>query len=131
MAQIKTFEAACKVLGHDPERVLPKVGHYPKTHQKALLATAKLIIINQALNFQDNGKKDWKPDWTNYNEGKYYPWFDLEKGGNNPTGFRLYGVRCEYSDSYVGARLLYRTRALAEYAAKQFESLYRDLMVVE
>lgn len=130
MAQIKTFESACKLLGHDPVKVLPKITGFPKVHQKALIATAKLIIINQALNFQDNGKKDWKPDWTNYNEGKYYPWFDLEKDGNNPSGFRLDGCYCGLTIATVGARLVYRTRALAEYAAKQFAPLYKDLMVL-
>lgn len=123
MAQIKTFEGACKVLGHDPVKVLPKVTSFPKAHQKALIATAKLIIINEALNFVDNGKKKWAPDWNNTSEGKYYPWFWMDK-----PGFRLYGCDCDYSVTCVGARLVYRTRALAEYAAKQFKTLYRDMM---
>jgi hypothetical protein len=123
MAQIKTFEGACKVLGHDPVKVLPKATGFPKQHQKALIATAKLIIINEALNFVDNGKKKWVPNWNNTSEGKYYPWFWMDK-----PGFRL--GACGYADSHtsVGARLVYRTRALAEYAAKQFKTLYRDMM---
>lgn len=125
MRQIKTFEGACKVLGHDPKKVLPKVGCFPKAHQKALLATAKLIIINEALNFLDNGKKQWVPDWDNITEGKYYPWFWLDA-----PGFRLYGCYYGHSVTAVGARLVYRTRALAEYAAKQFAPLYKDLMVL-
>jgi hypothetical protein len=123
MKQIKTFEGACKVLGHDPVKVLPKVTGFPKAHQKALIATAKLIIINEALNFVDNGKKKWMPDWNNTSEGKYYPWFYLNK-----PGFRLDGCLYGLSHSAVGARLVYRTRALAEYAAKQFKTLYRDMM---
>jgi hypothetical protein len=87
MKQIKTFEGACKVKGVDPIKVLPKVTGYPKGHHKALIALAKLIIINDALNFVDNGNKAWKPDWNNYSEGKYYPWFYLDK-----PGFRLDGV---------------------------------------
>jgi hypothetical protein len=123
MKQIKTFEGACKVLGHDPVKVLPKVTGFPKAHQKALIATAKLIIINEALNFVDNGKKKWMPDWNNTSEGKYYPWFYLNK-----PGFRLAGCTYGITGTAVGARLVYRTRALAEYAAKQFKTLYRDMM---
>jgi hypothetical protein len=123
MAQIKTFEGACKVLGHDPVKVLPKVTGFPKPHQKALIATAKLIIINEALNFVDNGKKKWIPDWNNTSEGKYYPWFYLNK-----PGFRLNDCHYGIAHSVVGARLVYRTRALAEYAAKQFKTLYREMM---
>jgi hypothetical protein len=122
---IKTFEGACKVLGHDPVKVLPKVTGFPKAHQKALIASAKLIIINEALNFVDNGKKKWVPDWNNTSEGKYYPWFWMDK-----PGFRLYVCSYDISLTFVGARLVYRTRALAEYAAKQFGSLYKDLMVL-
>jgi hypothetical protein len=123
MAQIKTFEGACKILGHDPVKVLPKVTSFPKAHQKALIATAKLIIINEALNFVDNGKKKWAPNWNNTGEGKYYPWFWMDK-----PGFRLCDCFYDASLTSVGARLVYRTRALAEYAAKQFKTLYQDMM---
>lgn len=123
MRMIKTFEGACKVLGHDPVKVLPKVTGYPKAHQKALIATSKLIIINEALNFMDNGKKKWVPDWNNTSEGKYYPWFWMDK-----PGFRLYAVVYVRTGANVGSRLIYRTRALAEYAAKQFKTLYREMM---
>lgn len=125
MSKIKTFEGACKVLGHDPVKIIPKVSGFPKEHQKALTATAKLIIINEALNFVDNGKKKWIPDWDNINEGKYYPWFCMDD-----PGFRLGGVYYAHSASNVGSRLIYRTRALAEFAAKQFAQLYKDLMVL-
>jgi len=131
MKQIKTFEDACKVKGYNPETVLPDFSVFPEQHKKALTATSKLIIVNEAMNYVDNGNKDWTPDWTNCEEDKYYPWFDLEKAENNPSGFRLHAVRCDDAYSSVGSRLVYRTRKLAEYAAKQFESLYRDLMVLE
>jgi len=125
MRLIKTFEGACKVLGHDPQKVLPKVTGFPKAHQKAIIATAKLFIINEALNFIDNGKKKWVPDWDNTSEGKYYPWFWLDK-----PGFRLDDCYYGSSGTTVGARLVYRTRDLAKYAATQFEALYKDLMVL-
>lgn len=125
MAQIRTFEGACKVMGYNPDKVLPKVGNFTKAHQKALLASAKLFVINEALNFLDNGKKKWVPDWNNYEEGKYYPWFYMDK-----PGFRLHAVNCTGTHTLVGARLVYRTRPLAEYAAKQFKALYKDLMVL-
>lgn len=131
MEQIKTFEDACKIKGYDPEKVLPDVSPYPEPHKKALTAVAKLIIINEALNHVDNNNQDWKPDWNNYDEDKYYPWFDLEKTEDtNPSGFRLYGVDYDYDGSGVGSRLVYRTRKLAEYTAKQFEGLYRDFMIL-
>lgn len=128
---IKSFEDACKVKGYDPEKVLPNESMYPVRHRKALIATEKLFIVNEVLNYIDNGNKDWVPDWDDDDEEKYYPWFDLEKDNGNPSGFRLDGVFCAYTASGVGSRLVYRTRKLAEYAGTQFEALYRDLMVLE
>jgi hypothetical protein len=71
----------------------------------------------------DNGKKKWAPDWNNTSEGKYYPWFWMDK-----PGFRLGACGYVLSGAGVGARLVYRTRALAEHAAKQFKTLYRDMI---
>jgi galactose-1-phosphate uridylyltransferase len=122
--KIKTFQDACKALKLDPDRIIPDVSVFPADHQKALEALAKLIIIAQALN------GDWKPDWSDYNQGKYYPWFDMEKEQNNPSGFRLYHVHYNSANSAVGSRLCYKSRELAQYAATQFEDLYKDLMVV-
>lgn len=120
--KIKTFEDACKALKLDPVTVLPSVDNIP--NGKAILAAATLFIIAQALN------GDWKPDWNNDDEYKYYPWFDMEKDSNNPSGFRLFGVDYYYSISDVGSRLCFQTRELAEYAGTQFVEIYRDLMVL-
>jgi hypothetical protein len=124
MEQIKTFEDACKVLNLDPVKVLPDVSAFPPTHQAALTAAGKLFIIADALN------EGWKPDWNDDDEYKYYPWFDLEKDKNNPSGFRLFGVFCNCTDSSVGSRLCFKSRDIAEYAGTQFVDLYRDLMVI-
>jgi hypothetical protein len=123
-AKIKTFEAACKVLKLDPEKVVPKVSAFPKEHQKALVAIAKLVIIAQALN------GSWKPDWNDSDQYKYYPWFDMEKDKNNPGGFRLDYVDYNYNYFDVGSRLCFRSRDLANYAGTQFIDLYKDFMVL-
>lgn len=129
--QIKSFEDACKVKGWDSEKVLPDVSFYPETHRKALIATAKLFIVIDALNYVDNSCKDWGPDWDDSDQEKYYPWVDMEEDENNPSGFRLNVVGYVNANSGVGARLVYRTRKLAEYGFTQFEALYKDLMVLK
>jgi hypothetical protein len=124
--KIKTFASACKALKLDPDKILPAVSPFPKNHQTALIAMAKLIIIVQALN------EGWVPNWNNDNEYKYYGWFDMEKEKNNPSGFRLYGVDSYCSCSDVGSRLCFKSRELAEYAFKQKEilQLYKDFMTL-
>ena len=84
-----------------------------------MIAYKKLKLITKVLN------EGWTPNWNNNNERKWYCWFYMDK-----PGFRLGAA--DYADdvTYVGSRLCYRTRKLAEYAAKQFIDLYRDLMVI-
>jgi hypothetical protein len=122
--QIKSFEEACKAQGLDPEKALLDVSAYPKSHQSALIAVAKLIIIAEVLN------DGWKPDWNNDDEYKYYPWFDMEKDSNNPSGFLFHDAYYSYAGSGVGSRLCFKTRELAEYAGTQFLDLYRDYTVL-
>ena len=122
--KIKTFESACKALGI--KTLLPEVSAMPEKHQKALIAHYKLIIITEALN------DGWQPDWNNWGEYKYYPWFDLEKDDKSPSGFGFSGTGYGFAGTLtgVGSRLCFKTRALAEYAGKKFKTLYQDYFLM-
>lgn len=128
MAQpkIKTFEDACKALQLDPEKATPKVVGFPKQHAKALIAIGQLMIIVQALN------GDWKPNWQDTNEPKYYGWWDMNKDKSNPSGFRLRDVGGSRYDTLVGSRLCFRSREIAEWALKQpqIKKLYKEFMTL-
>ena len=119
---IKTFEDACSALGLDPETVIPDFSSFPEEDQKAMIAHAKLIIIAKALN------GDWKPDWKDWNQIKYYPWFNM--GGSSGSGFAYHVFGYWHSASTVGSRLGFKSREMAEFAGKQFESLYLDYFVI-
>jgi hypothetical protein len=124
MKRITTFEEACQVKNMDP-KTLQFVAPHSFAHMKAVLAFAQLVIIAEVLN------EGWVPDWNNDDEYKYYPWFDLEKTDENPSGFSLDSVRCYYSDSSVPSRLCFKNRELAEYAVRTFEQLYKDYFLIE
>lgn len=121
---IKTFEDACQVKNLDPLKIIPDATVFPEPHQKALTAIAKLIVITDALN------EDWKPDWQDNDQYKYYPWFDIEKDKNNPSGFRFGSVGYYFATSIVGSRLCFKNEELAQYAGEQFIDLYKDFMVI-
>ena len=110
--RIKTFEDACKELKLDPKTAISKTDTLDEVAYK------KLKIIARALN------QGWKPDYTNGNQGKYYPWFEYKKG----SGFSFFFVFCNDTDSRVGSRLCFETEQLAEYAGKQFQSIYNDFL---
>lgn len=109
--RVKSFEDACAVLGIDGRQV-----YHSGIDDADDIAYKKLKIIIAALN------EGWKPDWNNDNEYKYYPWFYL-----NSPGFRFNDAYYFCTTSGVGSRLCLKSRELAEYAAKQFETIYKDL----
>lgn len=125
MAKIKTFEEACKALNILPE-ALPDVKTLPGKHLKAVTAFYKLTIIAEALN------EGWAPDWSDHNQVKYYPWFDVVKDKKGISGFGLsyhvYDGWC--SATFLGSRLCFKNRELAEYAGKKFKKLYEEFMLI-
>jgi hypothetical protein len=111
--RVKNFEDACEIMGVDPNsNGFTCIGTPDDRAYKCL----KVIV--GALN------EGWTPDWNNTNEPKYYPWFEL-KGG-----FRLDDVICNYDHSVVGSRLCFKSRELAQYAATQFEDLYKQFFTL-
>ena len=120
--QLKTFEDACTVLKLNAKKVLPDFSCYPKQDHAAMQAHAKLVIIARAANRLANKGKEWKPNWGNSSQWKYYPWFEM--GGS--SGFRFYGDDYWASGSDVGSRLCFISREVAIYIGKQFTDLYKD-----
>jgi hypothetical protein len=112
--KVKSFEDACAQLGISVSDVLSG----SDTPDEA--AYKKLKVIVRALN------QGWTPDWTDGDQYKHYPWFDLSSG----SGLAPYDFVHLYSSSFVGSRLCFKTRELAIYASKQFTSIYSDFMTL-
>ncbi|TWP30535.1 hypothetical protein ETU09_00610 [Apibacter muscae] len=121
--KIKTFEDACKELNLNPKDFTITIPNEFSKHSEALTAHLKLVVITQALN------EGWEPDWSNWDEYKYYPWFDMEDSASG--GFSFGGYGDWNSISIVGSRLCFKSRELAEYAGKQFEGLYETYFVIK
>ncbi|MBS1988729.1 hypothetical protein JST56_07120 [Candidatus Dependentiae bacterium] len=95
----------------------------PKTataDQIAENAFRKLRLAAQIMN------QGWKPDWSNDNQYKYYPYFVWD---NKKKGFSFAHVGCLYTLTSVGSRLCFRTSALAEFFGKTFLSEYNDFLI--
>lgn len=120
MEAVKTFEDACEVLGIDPCSSLPSVDHL-SVDGRSIMAYAKLTIIARALN------DGWKPDWSDYNQYKYVPWFESR---GSASGLASYDFDDWCSITDVGSRLCYKTADLARYAGKQFEDLYNEFIIL-
>jgi hypothetical protein len=113
---IKTFENACAKEGLDP-KALPDVTMIHEDLRKPIIAAYKLLIIYRAIN---NG---WKPDWSNFNQYKYYPWFRVLSSG---FGFDGSDFIYDYTYTNVGSRLCTDSREKALYISETFQSEYKD-----
>lgn len=130
--RVKTYEDACNVLGINPENQ-PDVSDCENEDIKSILAYHKLIIIARALN------EGWKPDWSNSNEYKYYPWFQYKTTGVLFGGLAFNGAlagfvysttyyTASYAYAHFGSRLCFKTSELAKYAGVQFGEIWNDLL---
>lgn len=111
---VKTFEDACETEGMDPN------GTYFTEGEADVIAYQKLKVIIRAIN-----PKDWKIDWNDGNQRKWWPWFYLNK-----PGFRFLGSLCDWTTTYStgGSRLCFESEELSNYAADQFLDLYKDFL---
>jgi hypothetical protein len=118
---IKTFEDACQVLNLDATTVIPDFSLFPKEEQEPMKAHAQLIIIAKAIN------GDWTPDWSDYKQLKYYPWFEM--GSPSGVGFSFDDFADWRTFSAVGSRLCFESREKAKYVGQTFEDLYKTYFV--
>lgn len=87
---IKSYEDACAFLGKEPvdfeelNDTLENNGFEPLPEHE--IAYKKLEIIAKALNF------GWCPNWADFDECKYYPWFDIKKETPAGVGGAYYGA---------------------------------------
>lgn len=140
MERVKTFKDACNELGIEHDKWVQDKKDLGL--EADVIAYLKLRIIAAALN------EGWKPQFTT-DEYRYFPWFylytqseidEMSEEEKSRVVFRSYsdayafgGVACAhaYSDSsdtgtYIGSRLAFKTRELAEYAGRQFVEIWAD-----
>lgn len=140
MERVKTFKDACNELGIEHDKWVQDKKDLGL--EADVIAYLKLRIIAAALN------EGWKPQFTT-DEYRYFPWFylytqseidEMNEEDKSRVVFRSFynanaygGVACavtvydsSYTNSYIGSRLAFKTRELAEYAGRQFVEIWAD-----
>lgn len=119
--RVKTFQDAMGILmptKTDQENFNSFLKTIPEHFLKVGTAFFKAAIITEALN------EGWQPNWHDANEQKWWPWFKMSAGFG--FSFSYYSYAC--ARTTAGSRLCFKTKDLADYAGKQFESIYKDLL---
>lgn len=140
MERIKTFEDACNELGIDHNEWMQDKKELGL--EADVIAYLKLRIIATALN------EGWKPQFTT-DEYRYFPWFclytqseidEMNEEDKSRVVCRSYSYASAYggvafayassdssfTSSFIGSRLAFKTRELAEYAGRQFVEIWAD-----
>lgn len=118
MESIKTLEDALKVTGMP---ATPDFNEVPEEMREYFKAVYEAVVITKAL------VGDWKADWNNWDQRKWFPWFDMQSSG----AFVFYGASCDGSYACAGAaaRLCFPTEEMARYAGKQFTEIYSRIIL--
>lgn len=116
---INSFEAACAKENIDPLH-MPDVSGIPEEFRKAIIGVYKLMVIFKAIN---NG---WRPDWNDYNQLKYFPWFRVLSSGFGFSG-SAYGYDVTFA--YSSSRLCTYGSEQALFIAETFGAEYGDFFL--
>lgn len=116
---INGHEDACEYLGFTPLTV-EDFKMYPEQDREAKFADYQLDMIIWAVN-----GKDFKFDYSNGSQKKWYIVWEWKLGAAGGSGFSLFFVYDDCSISGVGARRSFKEERYALWAAKKFESIFR------
>lgn len=136
---VNTYERACAVIGEEPvdfeelNDILDNNGFNPLSAHE--IAYKKLVTIAKALNL------GWCPNWADFDEYKYHPWFDLKKE-KAPTGVSgasssvaLGGSVLDLGDvasssgAACGGALASESQEIAIYFGNQFAEIWQDYLL--
>lgn len=141
---ITDFESARRALGFNSNSdfTVVKRSHYENTiqlkdvtrlvneiapkHLEALIALNELFTIAEAWNKEDR----FVPDFSDWNQYKWYPWFKYDKGVAGFVCAATHNTPVCASASF-GSRLCFKTRERATQFGKQFAELYNKVFLMK
>lgn len=118
--RINSYEDACAILGRKP-LTLADFSALPEADQQPFFSLHKITTAIEAIN------EGHVFDWNNWEERKYYAWWDMETYSDAPagSGFSVVVYDDARTDTSVGSRLCTRTEAHTEHLAKVLLDDYR------
>ena len=113
---IENYSDVCKELGESEftEADFDNVGN---DYSQKLLDFAKIQQISKLFN------GDWKPNWKDSNERKWFPYFEIKASGG--FGFSFSGYHDYYTFSAVA---FYKDQKTSDFIGKKFSDIYEKLI---
>lgn len=112
---INSYEDACRILSRTPQT------QYQFSYWSDWYFHQLRTVI-EAVNFIDNGYKDWQLNWDDRKEHKYYPYFEKISGD-----WSVPDVRDVCLSAYLPGGLYFKSKESAEIIANRFLELYSKI----
>lgn len=121
--KINSYEDACAIKGIQP-LTIDAFNQLPENQQSAAFSRHRVETVIEIL------KQGREFDWNDYEQGKWFPYFDLEtyNDGRENDGFVLDDVCHGYDLTFVGARLCSFSREDAKHVATIMLEDYKAFM---
>lgn len=110
--------------------MLPDLSILPAKFSRGMTALLKLQVIIDAVNNDDPKVAEWKADYNDRDQKKWFPWY--VGGDASGSGFRFLVTDCVWARTLTdgGARLALKDEKRAEHMNKYFQDLYKELFLV-
>lgn len=104
----------------------------PSEYSKGMIGLLTLQIVVYAVNNDDPNLPDWKADFNDEEQEKWFPWYVGGSADGSGSGFRFYGSYYVWADTlaYGGARLALKDQPRAQHMNKYFFEEYRNLWLI-
>ena len=111
---------------------LPDLSSLPSKFSRGMLALLKLQVVTEAVNNDDPKEPEFKADFNDRNQEKWFPWYVGGAADGSGSGFRFLVTLYGWSNSYAsgGARLALKDEERADHMNEYFSELYKDLWLI-
>lgn len=116
--KLNSFDDCCRICGTSEEEFNKKF--LPLGLSPDALNLERLGIINKAIN-----GPDWKPDYTNSDQYKWFPVFEASSSG---FGFSHSGYDFGSTHAHVGSRLCFETEDKSTFSGTKFMKYWEALI---
>lgn len=131
--KITTIESAFKAQKDKIDLTkLPDLSMLPDRMSRGMLALLKLQVITEAVNNDDSKVPEWKADYNDSNQRKWFPWYYGGSSDGSGSGFRFAYSHFNWAatSSAFGARLALKDEDRSDFMNKHYSELYKELLLI-
>lgn len=109
---------------------LPDLSSLPDKFSRGMNALLKLQVITEAVNNDDPKEPEFKADYNDSDQEKWFPWY--RGGDSSGSGFRFMSSFNAWTGTAAdgGARLALKDEERADHMNKYFSDLYKELYLI-